>query len=134
MPEGDGPYALSDVLAEEFEAIKPGFAAGTAPGQTRDANGDPISLKSELGAAGVKPEPDRLRAIYRRFYDADLAALCLSGGGIRSASISLGVIQGLADHDLLNKFHYLSTVSGGGLYRLVAVVMAEMERKSQRGP
>jgi len=114
MPEGDGPYALSDVLAEEFEAIKPGFAAGTAPGQTRDANGDPISLKSELGAAGVKPEPDRLRAIYRRFYDADLAALCLSGGGIRSASISLGVIQGLADHDLLNKFHYLSTVSGGG--------------------
>lgn len=42
------------------------------------------------------------------------AALCLSGGGIRSATFSLGVIQGLAAHGLLTRFHYLSTVSGGG--------------------
>jgi hypothetical protein len=42
------------------------------------------------------------------------AALCLSGGGIRSASFSLGVIQALARHGLLTRFHYLSTVSGGG--------------------
>jgi len=62
------------------------------------------------------------------------AALCLSGGGIRSAAFSLGVIQALASHPrsapseegqhggpcaaaedcLLAKFHYLSTVSGGG--------------------
>jgi hypothetical protein len=46
-------------------------------------------------------------------------ALCLSGGGVRSAVFSLGVIQALADHedeegDLLSRFHYLSTVSGGG--------------------
>lgn len=41
-------------------------------------------------------------------------ALCLSGGGIRSATFGLGVLQGLARHDLLNQFHYLSTVSGGG--------------------
>ena len=39
---------------------------------------------------------------------------CLSGGGIRSASFSLGVIQGLAEAKLLDKFNYLSTVSGGG--------------------
>jgi predicted acylesterase/phospholipase RssA len=43
-----------------------------------------------------------------------LSALCLSGGGIRSASISLGVIQALADKALLREFDYLSTVSGGG--------------------
>ena len=43
-----------------------------------------------------------------------LAALCLSGGGIRSASFALGVLQGLAAMGLLRKFHYLSTVSGGG--------------------
>ena len=43
-----------------------------------------------------------------------MAALCLSGGGIRSATFSLGVIQGLAKHGLLDKFDYLSTVSGGG--------------------
>ena len=41
-------------------------------------------------------------------------ALCLSGGGIRSATFSLGVIQALARHGWLKKFTYLSTVSGGG--------------------
>ncbi|MGH8663678.1 MAG: patatin-like phospholipase family protein, partial [Burkholderiales bacterium] len=41
-------------------------------------------------------------------------ALCLSGGGIRSATFALGVLQGLAQRKLLSRFHYLSTVSGGG--------------------
>jgi hypothetical protein len=41
-------------------------------------------------------------------------ALCLSGGGIRSAAFGLGVVQGLAQAGLLKRFHYLSTVSGGG--------------------
>jgi hypothetical protein len=43
-----------------------------------------------------------------------LTALCLSGGGIRSAAFCLGVIQSLAAKRLLNEFDYLSTVSGGG--------------------
>jgi hypothetical protein len=42
------------------------------------------------------------------------AALCLSGGGIRSASFALGVLQAFAAKNLLDRFHYLSTVSGGG--------------------
>ncbi|MBV8913138.1 MAG: patatin-like phospholipase family protein, partial [Acetobacteraceae bacterium] len=42
------------------------------------------------------------------------SALCLSGGGIRSAAFSLGVLQALARRNLLTRFHYLSTVSGGG--------------------
>ena len=41
-------------------------------------------------------------------------ALCLSGGGIRSATFGLGVIQGLAKLTLLEKLDCLSTVSGGG--------------------
>ncbi|MBA2448682.1 MAG: patatin-like phospholipase family protein [Chloroflexi bacterium] len=41
-------------------------------------------------------------------------ALCLSGGGVRSATFNLGVLQGLAWHGLLDQFDYLSTVSGGG--------------------
>jgi len=42
------------------------------------------------------------------------AALCLSGGGIRSATFALGVLQGLARKGFLDQFDYLSTVSGGG--------------------
>ncbi len=42
------------------------------------------------------------------------SALCLSGGGIRSATFNLGILQGLARHGLLGRFDYLSTVSGGG--------------------
>ena len=43
-----------------------------------------------------------------------LAGLAFSGGGIRSATFGLGILQGLADLGFLKKFDYLSTVSGGG--------------------
>jgi hypothetical protein len=46
--------------------------------------------------------------------DTDISALCLSGGGIRSASFALGILQTLAKFKLLGQFRYLSTVSGGG--------------------
>jgi hypothetical protein len=42
------------------------------------------------------------------------SALCLSGGGVRSASFGLGVLQGLAEARMLGSVDYLSTVSGGG--------------------
>lgn len=45
---------------------------------------------------------------------APLSALCISGGGIRSATFALGALQGLADKEVLSSFDYLSTVSGGG--------------------
>jgi hypothetical protein len=56
----------------------------------------------------------RLRNLYRKIHRKGLAALCLSGGGIRSATFGLGVVQGLARNGLLDQFQYLSTVSGGG--------------------
>jgi hypothetical protein len=40
--------------------------------------------------------------------------LALSGGGIRSASFCLGVLQALVAGGILPKIDYLSTVSGGG--------------------
>lgn len=40
--------------------------------------------------------------------------LALSGGGIRSATFALGVLQALAREKKLASFDYLSTVSGGG--------------------
>ena len=44
----------------------------------------------------------------------DVAGLSISGGGIRSASLALGVVQELSRHNILQHFDYLSTVSGGG--------------------
>jgi hypothetical protein len=49
-----------------------------------------------------------------KLFDKKLTALCLSGGGIRSATFCLGVLQALSKQNLLSHFHYLSTVSGGG--------------------
>ncbi len=40
--------------------------------------------------------------------------LAFSGGGIRSATFNLGVLQGLQELNLLRHVDYLSTVSGGG--------------------
>lgn len=54
------------------------------------------------------------RAILRAGESSPLSALCISGGGIRSATFGLGAIQGLAEKGVLNGFDYLSTVSGGG--------------------
>lgn len=44
----------------------------------------------------------------------DGTGLALSGGGIRSATFCLGIVQVLAEKGLLPRFDYLSTVSGGG--------------------
>ncbi len=46
--------------------------------------------------------------------DANLVGLAFSGGGIRSATFGLGVLEGLKKHALLRRVDYLSTVSGGG--------------------
>ena len=54
--------------------------------------------------------------LYRHIHDLPekRTALCFSGGGIRSASFGLGIVQGLARYCMLGNFDYLSTVSGGG--------------------
>jgi hypothetical protein len=78
-------------------------------------------LGSDVGPSGAQASPEaekqaRLRAVYARIHELESkrSALCLSGGGIRSASFGLGVIQALARAGVLEKFDYLSTVSGGG--------------------
>lgn len=45
---------------------------------------------------------------------ADVTGLALSGGGIRSATFNLGVLQALAGGHKLRRVDFLSTVSGGG--------------------
>ena len=57
-------------------------------------------------------EMEHVRAL--RGGRAEFIGLALSGGGIRSATFNLGMLQALARHDMLRQFDYLSTVSGGG--------------------
>jgi hypothetical protein len=61
--------------------------------------------KDELAAMGVAGAPGG---------DNRLAGLAISGGGIRSATFALGVLESLKASGLLQTVHYLSTVSGGG--------------------
>ncbi len=44
----------------------------------------------------------------------DALGICFSGGGIRSATLCLGMMQKLIREKIFRRFDYLSTVSGGG--------------------
>jgi hypothetical protein len=80
------------------------------------------TTRSGLGAAvAAAMNADEREAIENRRRNYELqpdkvhaTGLALSGGGIRSAVFSLGVLMALAKRDLLPQFDYLSTVSGGG--------------------
>ena len=93
-PVDDGPFPLARVLEEEYAALHGPLPVG----------------ETTLAAK------DRLAALYALIHrlPRKRSALCLSGGGIRSATFGLGILQGLARLSLLKQFDYLSTVSGGG--------------------
>src|SRR5947199_7092405 len=92
---GNSSLPLHEVLEAEFVALH-----GALPADYPSLTAREIRLKAFWAAVhGLKEQR---------------AALCISGGGIRSATFGLGVLQGLARCGLLGHFHYLSTVSGGG--------------------
>lgn len=62
-------------------------------------------LKAEEAYLSQRPNPGT---------GGERVALCISGGGIRSATFALGVLQGLTERNWLPRLDYLSTVSGGG--------------------
>ncbi len=107
---------------ETFEAYKrssQGKAEAGAPGRPEYFD-DPL-IEHELEfLAGARPDADHIVSI-REGLRSDgedsediLIGLALSGGGIRSATFSLGVMQRLAKARVLKQVDYLSTVSGGG--------------------
>jgi len=88
------PLDLADVLIAEY----------------RHNHGEPDETYAADLAGGMGSLPAVQRLLHRR----QQWALCISGGGIRSATFGLGVIEGLSKLGLLDRFDYLSTVSGGG--------------------
>jgi hypothetical protein len=91
------------VLIEEAQAI------GVPEGQTLPSRLDKAQGmhgdEEKPGVEGADGEAQKAResageqhVLYQALNDLDRAALCLSGGGIRSAAFSLGVIQALATH------------------------------------
>ena len=88
--QGDRHLVLTEVLAAEYHALRPASGYG-------EAAADIASLRRR---AHEESNP--------------LSALCISGGGIRSATFALGALQGLANRGVLEQFDYVSTVSGGG--------------------
>lgn len=98
----------NEVLLDEMHKLRPGlFASEQAVGFS-----EPETAATQAARAA------NLRELYGkvgRLPDAQgLSALCFSGGGIRSATFNLGVLQGLARLGILGRFDYLSSVSGGG--------------------
>ena len=91
---GRNHRAGEDALLEEYAAIACNdWTDGKPPPRTRQWLHDHADQLSRHG---------------------ERTALCLSGGGIRSAAFCLGALQALAAKRLLGEFNYLSTVSGGG--------------------
>ena len=60
------------------------------------------------------PTSDGAKLSWEQSPPADLFGLALSGGGIRSATFNLGLLQSLDEAGVLRTLDYVSTVSGGG--------------------
>jgi predicted acylesterase/phospholipase RssA len=96
------------------------FESAMTSGSTVPPHYDPTETKPTIFTQVLQDEIDRVqrsrekRGINTESCADNLTGLAFSGGGIRSATFNLGILQALAEKGLLRKFDYLSTVSGGG--------------------
>lgn len=126
-------FTLSPTLAETVKSFKEWLAqqpSGSVEVHSSESSVDPVTddkrhlvrlMFEEKFTSLPRVSSVRLHEVYREIHakrkDDNLfkrGALCLSGGGIRSATFGLGIMQGLASKGLMDKVHYVSTVSGGG--------------------
>ena len=89
-------------------------------------------LQNEI--AVLKSSSGRTQSAARKISDSTeptvdhkLLGLALSGGGIRSAALNLGILQALEDCELFKEVDYLSSVSGGGY--TASAISSFMRRK-----
>ncbi len=100
------PLPFETIFSGELEEIKDSRRMRAK----LDAQTDPTINLYEIEQFGKKVIKEPLK----RAEEMKLKGLALSGGGIRSATFNLGILQKLAQLDKLKDFDYLSTVSGGG--------------------
>src|SRR5437762_721597 len=115
----EAPLPLCLILEDEYRGLHPDQALPLewllSADHVRDLLGLTRLLLEEAYPDEIAPiHQRRLSAFYRATQRHRPTALCLSGGGIRSATFAFGLLQGLARFRLLKDFDYLSTVSGGG--------------------
>jgi len=73
-----------------------------------------IALEPETDPSGKPLQTSDGSTPRRPTNTSEVVGLALSGGGVRSASFCLGVLQALYKCGMIRKVDYLSTVSGGG--------------------
>lgn len=109
--------ALRGAVTEGADVQKPAtpMCDAAISGEVKVVGTEQVLLEEYAALWPGDPDAPTDQAGYRRRAFANgQAALCLSGGGIRSAAFALGILQALSSKRLLTGFHYLSTVSGGG--------------------
>jgi hypothetical protein len=94
-------------ILPQYSGMKKPARAPIRSGRIRPATVDQINT-SERDAIKAR------RSYYGIEDKTHAIGLALSGGGIRSATFSLGVLVALARRGVLPQIDYLSTVSGGG--------------------
>ncbi len=102
-------HDFQHLIAQEYATIRarhPGLTA-QPPSTTPSASGNPAA-EFQVSRSALTDEP------WVSFTTRDHVGLALSGGGIRSATFNLGLLQALARLGILPHINYLSTVSGGG--------------------
>ena len=103
LKPSQGTRGLADALLKDLAAAqdaacrKPPRANDTEAPTSRAIAWMPISAAART--CRVEEVKDR-KAFYRALNKLNRAALCCSGGGIRSATFCLGVIQALAAYDV----------------------------------
>jgi hypothetical protein len=117
MPPSKRPLTLCEILLEEavattnvparddWQSLLASIRSSADEGSTEDVN--------------YSDTPEQRRAVFGKLHELQRSALCFSGGGIRSATFGLGVLQGLAHFSrrsdgVLRNLDFISTVSGGG--------------------
>jgi hypothetical protein len=115
LPNPDSLRQLLEALSRQERA----YAALDEANRRIGSGARKVGNEHELAECHESDKP-----LKRLLHMADASALCLSGGGVRSASFCLGVLEGLSRFNrkgqpseqagLMHELDYLSTVSGGG--------------------